>query len=64
MNFSVDLEAIAADITTDVKKFAELDEYISVDITETVSKPKVRINKKRASNVTQADKLVDLVEAA
>jgi len=63
VNFSVDLESIATDIT-DMQKFKDLDEYISVDIIETVSKPKVRINKKRASNVTQADKLVELVKAA
>jgi len=63
VNFSVDLESIAADIT-DKKKFQELDEYISVDVIETVSCAKVRINKKRVANVTQADKLAELVEAA
>jgi len=63
VNFSVDLESIATDIT-DMQKFKDLDKYISVDIIETVSNAKVRINKKRASNVTQADKLVELVEAA
>jgi len=63
VNFSIDLESIAIDLK-DMKKFQELDEYISVDVIETVSNAKVRINKKRASNVTQADKLVELVEAA
>ena len=63
VNFSVDLDSISTDIT-DMQKFKDLDEYISVDVIETVSKPKVRINKKRASNVTQADKLVELAEAA
>lgn len=63
VNFSVDLESIATDIK-DVKKFQELDDYISVNVTETVSSAKVRINKKRASNATQADKLVELAKAA
>jgi len=63
VNFSVDLESLSSDIKN-IQKFKDLDNYISVDIIETVSKPKVRINKKRASNVTQADKLVELVEAA
>ena len=64
VNFSVDLESIASDIATDVEKLKDLDDYISVDVTETVSSAKVRINKKRASNATQADKLVELAEAA
>ena len=63
VNFSVDLGSIATDIK-DGEKFQELDEYISVDIVETVSSAKVRINKKRASGATQADKLVELAEAA
>ncbi len=63
VKFEVDLDSITADIK-DTQKFEELDEYISVDIKETVSNAKVRINKKRVSNATQADKLVELVEAA
>ncbi len=63
VKFDVDIDSIATDIK-DTQKFEELDEYISVDITETVSNAKVRINKKRVSNVTQADKLVALAEAA
>ena len=63
VNFSVDLDSISADIS-DIKKLEELDAYISVDVTETVSCAKVRVNKKRVSNATQADKLVKLVEAA
>lgn len=58
VNFSVDLDAISTDIT-DIQKLKELDSYISVDVTETVACAKVRVNKKRTSNVTQADKLVE-----
>jgi len=63
VDFTVDLDSIATDIK-DMKKMKELDDYISVDIEEKVFKAKVRINKKRSSNVTQADKLVELIEAA
>ena len=64
IKYEPDIEEITKAITNTVDGFLELDPYISIDSTEVTTPAKVKVNTKRSAINTQADELLNIVEAA
>ena len=63
IKFEPDLDAIEKAMTT-ISGLNELDKFVSIVSTEVTSSEKVKVNTRRSAINTQADELLNIVEAA